>query len=204
MPDDGKLHIWYSEADGQVYRFDFEDALRPGSEEMAAALQARGMDLEILSGDRASAVADVASRLGIEHWQAAASPADKAARLEALRAEGRKVRMIGDGLNDAGSLALAHASLAPGGAMDVSQSASDAVYTGAGLEAILSILDTARGARLRMLQNFSLAALYNMIAVPVAVAGFATPLVAAIAMSASSLIVTLNAIRPSRRKEAAA
>ncbi|WP_300395411.1 heavy metal translocating P-type ATPase [Henriciella sp.] len=201
---DGKLHIWYSEADGQVYRFDFEDALRPGSEEMAAELQARGMDLEILSGDRASAVADVASRLGIEHWQAAASPADKAARLEALRAEGRKVLMIGDGLNDAGSLALAHASLAPGGAMDVSQSASDAVYTGAGLEAILSILDTARGARLRMLQNFSLAALYNMIAVPVAVAGFATPLVAAIAMSASSLIVTLNAIRPSRRKEAAA
>ena len=109
--------------------------------------------------------------------------------------------MIGDGLNDAGSLALAHASLAPGGAMDVSQSASDAVYTGTGLGAILAIIDTARGARIRMLQNFSLAALYNMVAVPIAVAGFATPLVAAIAMSASSVIVTLNAIRPTRSKE---
>ena len=149
----------------------------------------------------APAVEDVANRLGIKRWTAGASPAQKAARLDALKAEGRKVLMIGDGLNDAGSLALAHASLAPGGAMDVSQSASDAVYTGTGLGAILAIIDTARGARIRMLQNFSLAALYNMVAVPIAVAGFATPLVAAIAMSASSVIVTLNAIRPTRSKE---
>ncbi|WP_233355992.1 heavy metal translocating P-type ATPase [Henriciella aquimarina] len=194
--EDGKLHIWYSEAGGPAHRFDFEDALRPGSEQLAEQLKARGLSLEILSGDREPAVADVANRLGVSHWTAGASPAEKAKRLETLRDEGRKVLMVGDGLNDAGSLALAHASLAPGGAMDVSQSASDAVYTGAGLDAILSIVDMARGARLRMLQNFSLAALYNMIAVPVAVAGFATPLVAAIAMSSSSIIVTLNAIRP--------
>ncbi|MEE2878459.1 MAG: copper-translocating P-type ATPase, partial [Pseudomonadota bacterium] len=200
-PEDGKLHIWFSDGRGEIHRFDFEDALRPGSEDIAKRLQARGLDLEILSGDRAPAVADVAWRLGITEWTAGASPSQKAARLEALKSEGRNVLMIGDGLNDAGSLALAHASLAPGGAMDVSQSASDAVYTGKGLGAILSIIDTARGARSRMLQNFSLAALYNMIAVPIAVAGFATPLVAAIAMSASSVIVTLNAIRPSLTKE---
>ncbi|RIJ26390.1 heavy metal translocating P-type ATPase [Henriciella mobilis] len=200
-PEDGKLHIWYSEAGGLLCRFDFEDALRPESEAIAASLKARGLGLEILSGDRAPAVEDVANRLGIKRWTAGASPAQKAARLDALKAEGRKVLMIGDGLNDAGSLALAHASLAPGGAMDVSQSASDAVYTGTGLGAILAIIDTARGARIRMLQNFSLAALYNMVAVPIAVAGFATPLVAAIAMSASSVIVTLNAIRPTRSKE---
>ena len=103
--------------------------------------------------------------------------------------------MIGDGLNDAGALSLAHASMAPGGAMDVSQSASDAVYSGKGLSAILTTLDTSRRARAIMLQNFGLAALYNMIAVPIAVAGFASPLVAAIAMSASSLVVTLNALR---------
>jgi SAM-dependent methyltransferase len=118
-----------------------------------------------------------------------------ATSLEALRAEGKKVLMIGDGLNDAGALSLAHASMAPGGAMDVSQSASDAVYSGKGLGAILTTLDTSRRARSIMLQNFGLAALYNLIAVPIAVAGFASPLVAAIAMSASSLIVTLNALR---------
>ena len=119
-------------------------------------------------------------------------------RLDAPNTKGCGSGRKRNGLNDAGSLALAHASLAPGGAMDVSQSASDAVYTGTGLGAILAIIDTARGARIRMLQNFSLAALYNMVAVPIAVAGFATPLVAAIAMSASSVIVTLNAIRPTR------
>ena len=86
------------------------------------------------------------------------------------------------------------------GAMDVSQSASDGVYTGAGLGAILTMVDAARLARHRMIQNFSLAAVYNMIAVPIAVAGFATPLVAAIAMSGSSLIVTLNALRPGLRR----
>ena len=198
--EDGRLPIWYSENGGQAYRFDFEDALRPGSRQIAARLKSRGLDVEILSGDREEAVADVARRLGIEHWTAGASPSGKAARLDVLKAQGRKVLMIGDGLNDAGSLALAHASLAPGGAMDVSKSASDAVYTGASLEAILTIIDMARNARIRMLQNFSLAALYNMIAVPVAVAGFATPLVAAIAMSASSLVVTLNPIRPARHE----
>ncbi|MGB3625754.1 MAG: heavy metal translocating P-type ATPase, partial [Henriciella sp.] len=193
-----RLHLWYSEGDGDAQKFEFEDALRPGAGKLAAALQKRGASLEILSGDSEGAVADIAWRLGIGDWRSGASPSDKVARLEALRAEGHKVLMIGDGLNDAASLSLAHASLAPGGAMDLSQSASDAVYTGEGLEAIEGILDSARGAKHRMLQNFALAASYNAIAVPIAVAGFATPLVAAIAMSASSLIVTLNALRPGR------
>ena len=102
--------------------------------------------------------------------------------------------MVGDGLNDAGALAMAHASLAPGGAMDVSQSASDAVYAG-GLSSIVTILNVAKRTKRVMLQNFGLAAAYNMIAVPIAVTGHVTPLIAAIAMSASSLIVTLNALR---------
>ena len=153
------------------------------------------MGFEIVSGDTEQAVARTAEALGISNWTAQATPAGKVERLEALRADGKKVLMIGDGLNDAGALSLAHASMAPGGAMDVSQSASDAVYSGKGLGAILTVLDASRRARSIMLQNFGLAALYNMIAVPIAVAGFASPLVAAIAMSASSLIVTLNALR---------
>ena len=195
-----RLQLWYAEGDEPAHRFMFEDALRPGAKAIAGKLASRGITLEILSGDRAEAVAETAAALGVTDWRAGASPSEKAARLEALRAEGRKVLMIGDGLNDAASLSLAHASLAPGGAMDVSQSASDAVYTGAGLDAILTTIDAARVARRRMVENFSLAAAYNLIAVPIAVAGFATPLVAAIAMSASSIIVTLNALRPSRRR----
>ena len=193
-----RLRLWYSEGNAPAHRFEFEDALRPGAGQMACALNSRGASLEILSGDSEGAVADIAWRLGISDWRSGASPSDKVARLEELRAEGRKVLMIGDGLNDAASLSLAHASLAPGGAMDVSQSASDAVYTGAGLEAIVGVVDASRSAKLRMLQNFALAAGYNVVAVPIAVAGFATPLVAAIAMSASSLIVTLNALRPGK------
>jgi len=122
------------------------------------------------------------------------SPTGKADRLEVLRATGKKVLMVGDGLNDAGALALAHASLAPGGAMDISQSASDAVYSG-GLAALRTVLSLSRKTKTVMVQNFGLAAAYNCIAVPIAVTGHVTPLIAAIAMSASSLLVTLNALR---------
>jgi len=187
--------LWFSYGDDAPVMLQFADELRPDADIMLSGLSRRGLTFEILSGDREAAVAEAARALGIDQWTASASPADKVARLEALRETGRKVLMVGDGLNDAGALSLAHASLAPGGAMDVSQSASDAVYSGNGLSAILTVLDTSRRARRTMLQNFSLAAAYNVIAVPIAVAGFASPLIAAIAMSASSLIVTLNAMR---------
>lgn len=187
--------LWFALGEAAPVQLRFRDHIQEDAGEVLAGLKRRGMDFEIVSGDTASAVARTAEALGISQWTAEVSPKGKVARLEALRAEGRKVLMIGDGLNDAGALSLAHASMAPGGAMDVSQSASDAVYSGKGLSAILTTLDTSRRARAIMLQNFGLAALYNMIAVPIAVAGFASPLVAAIAMSASSLVVTLNALR---------
>ncbi|MCI4644569.1 MAG: heavy metal translocating P-type ATPase [Hyphomonadaceae bacterium] len=187
--------LWFSLGEAAPIQLRFRDHIQEDAAEVLAGLKRRGMDFEIVSGDTASAVARTADALGISQWTAEVSPKGKVDRLEALRAEGKKVLMIGDGLNDAGALSLAHASMAPGGAMDVSQSASDAVYSGKGLGAILTTLDTSRRARSIMLQNFGLAALYNVIAVPIAVAGFASPLVAAIAMSASSLIVTLNALR---------
>src|SRR5690606_9811162 len=112
--------------------------------------------------------------LEISDWTAGAQPADKAARLEALRDEGKRVLMVGDGLNDAGALALAHASVTPGGAMDISQSASDAVFAG-GLSSIGHILRISKSARHVMVQNFALAAGYNVIAVPIAVTGHVTP-----------------------------
>ena len=143
---------------------------------------------------QAASVEALADRLGITQWQAAASPQDKVARLETLRREHRRVLMIGDGLNDAGALSLAHAALAPGTALDISQSASDAVYSG-GLATVPFILDMAKRTRTVMRQNFALAAGYNLIAVPIAVTGHVTPLIAAIAMSLSSIIVTVNAMR---------
>lgn len=181
--------------------FQFFDEPRDGAKTLIETLGHRGISVEIVSGDTEVAVAKTASVLGIKEWTANAKPQDKIDRLEALQADGRKVLMIGDGLNDAGALALAHASLAPGGAMDVSQSASDAVYSGESLDAITAILDISKRARKTMLQNFALAAAYNMIAIPVAVLGYVTPLIAAIAMSASSLIVTLNALRQNLNTE---
>ena len=186
--------FWFAATGEAPIQFRFQDQLFDGARTLLSDLRARGLDMEIVSGDAETAVAEIADQLDINTWQAKVSPQEKVERLAALSADGKKVLMVGDGLNDAGALAMAHASLAPGGAMDVSQSASDAVYAG-GLGAIQTVLQVAKRTRGIMLQNFALAAVYNCIAVPIAVTGNVTPLIAAIAMSASSLIVTLNALR---------
>ena len=108
--------------------------------------------------------------------------------------------MVGDGLNDAPALANAHAAMAPGSALDASQNAADMLFSGEGLEAVVAALDVARSARRRALENFAFAALYNLIAAPAAMFGFINPLVAALAMSGSSLTVTLNALRTGARR----
>ena len=103
--------------------------------------------------------------------------------------------MVGDGLNDAAALARAHASMAPGAAVDASQNAADLVFEGEGLMAVVDAIDVARAAKHRALENFGFSALYNLIAAPAAVFGLINPFIAAIAMSGSSLVVTLNALR---------
>ena len=169
--------------------------LRADAAEVAARLTGEGYALEILSGDREAAVADIAGRLGIATWRAGMKPADKIARLEALKAEGRTVLMVGDGLNDAPALAAAHVSLSPVTAVHLSQAAADAVFMGERLAPVAATLHVSRRARRAMVQNLWLSVIYNFIAVPVAVAGLVTPLIAALAMSGSSVIVTLNALR---------
>ena len=170
-------------------------ALRPDAVAVVKNLRALGMDVHILSGDRPSAVAPIAAALGIADWKAGLKPADKIAAIDALKAEGRRVLMVGDGLNDAPALAAAHVSLSPIGAADLTQAQADAVFLGERLMPVVDSLKTARRARRLMTQNLALAAIYNMVAVPVAVAGLVTPLIAAVAMSSSSLLVTLNALR---------
>jgi Cu2+-exporting ATPase len=158
-------------------------------------LHEAGFHTELLSGDRLSAVEAAAAQSGIRRWTAGVLPAQKIARLDELKAAGRKVLMIGDGLNDAPALAAAHASLSPSTAADISQTAADAVFQGERLAPVLETLAVARAARSMALQNFAIAIGYNMVFVPLAMAGLVTPLVAAIAMSASSIAVTANAVR---------
>jgi len=196
----GGMALWFRQGESAPVCLRFEDDIQDGAAAIVRDLSQRGLTVEIVSGDRPGPVADVAGKLGITSWTAGASPQDKADRLKKLQAGGRRVLMVGDGLNDAGALALAHASAAPGGALDISQSAADAVYSG-GLAPLPHLIGTARQARRIMLQNFAFAAVYNVVAVPIAVMGYATPLVAAIAMSASSVVVCVNALRLSGPKE---
>ena len=173
----------------------FDDAPRPDASETIARLRAAGLSVELLSGDRRPAVAALAQRLDIDDWRAEQHPNNKIARLESLAQSGRQVLMVGDGLNDAPALAAAQVSLSPSSAADISQTAADLVFQGESLMPVFELWHTARRARLLILQNFALAAFYNLICIPLAVAGLVTPLLAAIAMSASSLVVTLNAMR---------
>ncbi|MBL8588657.1 MAG: cadmium-translocating P-type ATPase [Methylobacteriaceae bacterium] len=180
--------------------------LRPGAAETVAALAAQGYRLAILSGDAPEAVAPVARALGVAEWRGAVRPADKIAFVEALKRDGRRVLMVGDGLNDAPALAAADASLSPIAAVDLARAQADAVFLGEQLTPVGETLRVARLAMRLMRQNLGLAVIYNLIAVPLAVAGLVTPLIAAAAMSGSSILVTLNALRarPSDRRDAAA
>jgi P-type Cu2+ transporter len=174
--------------------FAFEDELRPDAVSVIAGLTSRGLQVEILSGDREPAVRRVATRLGIGHWQAGVTPQQKLAHVLALRVEGRKVLMVGDGLNDAPALAAGHTSMAPSSATDIGRTAADSVFMGDGLMPVLVTRDVAVAAQKTSVQNFALAVGYNIFAVPLAMLGFASPLMAAIAMSTSSIIVIANSL----------
>ncbi|MEI4232607.1 heavy metal translocating P-type ATPase [Roseovarius sp. D22-M7] len=175
--------------------FTFADALRPGAEDAVAALTRQGKRVILMSGDTSPAVAALARHLGICDWIAEALPADKAARIEALTQEGARVLMVGDGLNDTAALAAAHVSISPASALDAARVASDIVLLGNDLSTIGTACTTAQSATRRITENFRIATIYNVIAVPLAVAGFATPLIAALAMSLSSVTVSVNALR---------
>jgi Cu2+-exporting ATPase len=175
--------------------FAFADALRPGVEGLVAALKGQGFALHLVSGDVPGAVGELAERLGIADWRAGARPEEKAAYVKALAAGGRKVLMVGDGLNDTAALAEALVSVSPASALDAARAASDIVLLGRDIAPIADALRISRQAVQRMRENFALSAAYNVVSVPVALIGLATPLLAALAMSVSSVTVTINALR---------
>ncbi|RLQ87145.1 heavy metal translocating P-type ATPase [Notoacmeibacter ruber] len=181
-----------------IRRIELEESLRPQAAATVDRLRESGFETEILSGDGPVTVAAVARRLGLSKWTAQCRPAGKLARLDELKEKGTKVLMVGDGLNDAPSLAGAHVSFAPGSACDVGRLSADFVFTRPGLEAVSQAYSIAREGRRLVRQNLTLAIGYNICAVPLAVSGVVTPLIAALLMSGSSILVVSNALRLSR------
>ncbi len=175
----------------------FSDTLRPDAKEAIDTLARMGVCSQVISGDRPGAVAKVVEELNLEGF-AGVGPEEKLERLEALRSEGHFPLMVGDGLNDGPALAAAHASIAPGTASDISQQAADAVFIGERLAPVATAVSVARDTMRIVRQNFTFAIGYNVLAVPLALAGMVTPLIAAIAMSLSSLVVVANSLRLAR------
>ena len=173
------------------------DRLRPDATEALQRLARLGISASILSGDRQDAVERVAQELGLDGL-GEADPARKQAAIAALQAAGHRVLMVGDGLNDGPAMARADASMAPGSASDVGLQASDLVFVQDSLIALPRAVNAARATMRVVRQNFALAVGYNICAVPLAIAGYVTPMIAAIAMSTSSLVVVGNSLRLAR------
>ncbi|MGQ0678028.1 MAG: copper-translocating P-type ATPase [Rhodospirillales bacterium] len=190
--------LWLARPGQAAVRFAFLDRLRPDARAVMAQLKTLGLGTMILSGDRAASVAQIAAAAGIDCWRAGLTPADKTAVLARLAADGRRVLMVGDGLNDAPALAAAHASMSPASAADIAQNAADIVFQGMKLAPVAEAISLARRAARLARQNLLLALVYNLLAVPLAVVGWVTPLVAAAAMSSSSIAVIANALRVGR------
>ncbi len=187
--------VCFAVAGGELVSFRLSDTLRADAVPTIAALRAAGLDLEILSGDADAPVQVVAAQLGISKARSRLKPADKVMRIEELQRRGHKVLYAGDGLNDAPALSAAHVSIAPASGSDIGRASSDLVFTGKGLGSIMTALSVAQRTSSIVRQNFALAIGYNCIAIPFAVLGHVTPLIAAIAMSASSIAVVSNSLR---------
>ncbi len=193
-PDTLSMAVTLDFGEGRTQLVRFADAVRPDAARALAELRDLGLPTSVMSGDRPAAVEAIAGQLGLE-GQGGMRPADKLARLEAEIAAGRRPLMVGDGLNDGPALAAAHVSMAPGSASDVGQQAADVVFLGDSLLGIPRAVRASRAAMRIVKENLVLAVGYNVLAVPLAIAGHVTPLIAAIAMSTSSLIVVANSMR---------
>jgi P-type Cu2+ transporter len=187
--------MWLARPGAAPVRFCFDERPRADANETIARLRTMGLTLKLISGDRPEQVRRIAQSLGIEDWKAGCSPVDKVFLIEALRTQGRKVLMVGDGMNDSPALAAASVSASPASAADVSQTVADLVFQGAKLHPVAVALQTAVRAKTVMRQNLALSIGYNIIMVPLAIAGWVTPWLAAAAMSSSSLLVMANSLR---------
>ncbi len=192
-PADGATWVLLAAADELRCWFELDDAVRPEAAEAVAALAALGLDVAIVSGDAAPAVERLARRLGVTTYVSRATPESKLAHVRALQARGAVVAMIGDGVNDAPGLGGAQVAIAMGGGTDLARTRADAVLLREDLRALPSAVRVARRTRRVIRENLAWALAYNAIAVPLAALGLVPPYLAALGMSASSLVVTANA-----------
>jgi Cu2+-exporting ATPase len=175
--------------------FVLSDELRPGARELIAELQRRGKSIMLLTGDHETAAHRVADALGIRELAWELKPADKLARIKALQQQGAVVAMIGDGVNDAPVLAAAQVSIAMGGGTAVAAASADMILLSQDLMHLAEGLGVARRTLGIIRQNLAWALAYNLLAIPAAAAGYVSPWMAALGMSASSLLVVGNALR---------
>jgi Cu2+-exporting ATPase len=192
--------VWLGDDQGWVARFQFRDALRRGAVETVSRLRESGLDTLILSGDAAAAVAAVASRLDIRHYLARQTPAMKLQQLQELRSGGKRILMVGDGVNDAPVLAAADVSMTVKGGAELANSTADLILTSESLALVTLARQIASRARQLISQNLSWAVVYNASVMPLAIAGMLKPWMAALGMSLSSLLVVANASRLVRER----
>lgn len=200
-PDGGATLVGLGDRDGWLALFRLTDTLRPGARALIESLVRSGRTVALLSGDRTAAARQVATSTGIAEVVADVTPAQKLEYVKALQARGAVVAMVGDGVNDAPVLAGAAVSIAMGGGTTIAQGASDMILLSNRLEHLGTAFETAGRTRRVIRQNLLWAAAYNVIALPLAIAGYVTPWMAGIGMSASSLLVVLNALRLARREK---
>ncbi|MDP2206324.1 MAG: heavy metal translocating P-type ATPase [Alphaproteobacteria bacterium] len=191
---DDKMELWFGTQDTVAQRLVFSDLPHPDAAAVIARLRKRYRVI-LLSGDRPQVTQAMAAQLGIDMWSGGIDPRRKYDRVDAEIAAGHHVLMVGDGLNDAAALSRASVSMSPSSALDIAQNAADIVYQRAGIASVEDALQTAVRTQRIVRQSFGMALCYNLIAVPLAIAGLVTPLVAAVSMSLSSLLVVGNALR---------
>ena len=187
--------------EGQLLaRFEISDPLRDDAADTIARLRKLGLQVAIASGDRLGAVAKAAAAVGVNDFHAGLTPADKLAFVHRLKSDGKNVVMLGDGVNDAPVLAAADASIAIGRGAALARASADAILLGSKLAPLITLVEVARQTRRTIAQSLLWAAGYNLVGVTVAMTGLIAPWMAAIGMSASSLIVVGNALRLNRTR----
>ena len=188
-----QVHL--ADALGWLATFDLAESLRPDAADAVLQLRALGLDVRLLSGDHSEAAGRLARRAGIDHWEGSCSPEDKLARMRSLQAQGRRVVMVGDGMNDGPVLVCANTSVAMGEAVPLAQARSDVVLQGGRVSSVAVLIAHARRTQRVVRQNLAWAVAYNGTCVPLAVAGFMPAWLAGLGMAASSLLVVMNASR---------
>lgn len=194
-PVTDRLELWLHKEGSEPAVFYFQDSLRPDARSTIESLNQKGLKTILLSGDRYDIVADIATQANIRDYYGDTTPPEKFNLIEKHKEDGHKILMIGDGLNDAPALMAADISMAPGTAIDISQNAADIIFMGRSFSPVRRAYNIARKTQNLIRQNFLLAVMYNIIAIPLAFMGYVTPLIAALAMSGSSLLVIANSFR---------